>query len=128
MKLSPVGATTTFAAAAGAGTCTTTGAVVAGTVGTTAAGSSCGFSGLVLEGSATAGTAGILYDNTLFSGRSISSLRTRLIEYSGVWMYWFGTISSSTPPLSSSVRSHSRFSLMRYVATSPGTWATTCAV
>ena len=70
MKLRPVGATTTFAAADGAGTCTTIGAVVVGAVGTTAAGSCWGFSGLVPEGSATGGGAGILYESTLFSARS----------------------------------------------------------
>ena len=126
--MSPVGATTTLAAAVGAGTCTMTGAAVAGAVGTTAAGSSCGFSCLVPDGSATTGCTGILYESTLFSASSVSSVRTRLIEYSGVWMYWFGTTTTSTSLLSSSVRSHSRFSLMRYVATSTGTCATTCAV
>lgn len=40
-------------------------------------------------------------------------------------MLSFGTMISSASLLSSSVRSHSRFSLNRYVATSTGTWAMT---
>jgi hypothetical protein len=43
-------------------------------------------------------------------------------------MFSFGTMISSISLLSSSVRSHSRFSLKMYVATSTGTCATTRAV
>ena len=52
----------------------------------------------------------------------------RLMAYSGVCMLGFGTITSSAELRSSSVRSHSRFSLKRYVAHSTGSWAITRVV
>ena len=68
----------------------------------------------------TTGVTGIWWLTLLFSGSPASSSRTRRMSYAGVSMYLFGTSTTCALLFDSMLLSHSRFSFMRYVATSTG--------